>query len=179
MLDREHTVLVVIDVQEKLARTMHAREILFDNLQRLIKGSKVLDVPVLLVEQYPKGLGPTIDEVKELLPGIRPIVKDTFNCCDNDEFVKMLAAFSRKQVLVAGIEAHICVYQTAVGLQDLGYEVQVVADAVSSRALGNKEIGLRKMERYGVDITSVETALFELLRAARGEEFKEILSIIK
>jgi nicotinamidase-related amidase len=179
VLDRERTVLVVVDVQEKLARAMYAEEMLFDNLQRLIRGVKVLEIPVLLVEQYPRGLGSTVDKVKELLPGIRPIIKDTFSCCDNDEFMKKLEALNRRQVLVAGIEAHICVYQTAVGLRERGYEVQVVADAVSSRTLENKEIGLAKMKGYGVDITSVETTLFELLRVARGERFKEILNIVK
>jgi nicotinamidase-related amidase len=103
----------------------------------------------------------------------------SFSCCQNDRFASALKALNRKQVLIAGIEAHICVYQTAVDLVGLGYEVQVVADAVSSRQIENKEIGLQKMKAFGISLTSVETALFELLKVAEGEQFKKIIKIVK
>ena len=103
----------------------------------------------------------------------------SFSSCRNDRFVQALKALNRKQVLIAGIEAHVCVYQTAAELVDLGYEVQVVVDAVSSRNMENKEIGLQRMRDSGVSLTSVETALFELLKVAEGEQFKEILKIVK
>ena len=102
-------------------------------------------VPVLLTEQYPQGLGETLSEIKELLPGMKPVEKTCCNCGDEAGFKKELEASGRKQVLVCGIESHICVYQTALDLLDLGYEVQVVADAVSSRTEANKKISLERM----------------------------------
>lgn len=179
MLKKENVTLLLIDVQGNLANQMHAKELLFRNIQKLIKGIQVLGIPVIWIEQNPQGLGPTIPEIADLLSNIQPISKMSFSSCQNDRFVRALKALSRKQVLIAGIETHICVYQTAVDLVDLGYEVQVAADAVSSRNVVNKEIGLQKMKDFGVSLTSVETALFELLRVAAGEQFKEILKIVK
>lgn len=175
----ENTVLVIVDVQGNLAHLMHEKELLFKNMQNLIKGIQVLGLPILWVEQNPKGLGPTIPEIADILSDIQPIAKMSFSSCRNDGFVQAMKALNRKQVLIAGIEAHICVYQTAADLVDTGYEVQVVADAVSSRTLVNKEIGLQKMRDSGAGLTSVETALFELLKVAEGEMFKEILKIVK
>ena len=113
------------------------------------------------------------------MPDIQPISKMSFSSCRSGPFVQALKALSRGQVLIAGIETHVCVYQTAVDLVDLGYEAQVVTDAVSSRTPENKKIGLRKMSDAGVGLTSVETVLFELLKVAEGESFKEIIRIVK
>jgi nicotinamidase-related amidase len=179
MLKMEDTTLLIIDVQGKLAHLMHDRQLLFENLQKLIKGIRVLGLPILWVEQNPVGLGPTIPEIADLITGIAPISKMSFSSCRNDRFVQALTALNRKQVLVAGIETHICVYQTAAGLVDMGYAVQVVADAVSSRSPQNKAIGLQKMSDAGAGVTSVETALFELLQVAEGAAFKEILRIVR
>ena len=175
----ENVALLLVDIQGKLAHSMHGKELLFKNMQKLIKGIQVLGIPILWTEQNPQGLGPTIPEISDLLSNIQPISKMSFSCCQNDRFVQALKALNRKQVLIAGIETHVCVYQTAVDLVDLGYEVQVVTDAVSSRKIENKEIGLQKMRDSGVSLTSVETALFELLKVAEGEQFKEILKIVK
>jgi nicotinamidase-related amidase len=133
MLTLDNTVLVVIDVQDKLARVMYEKEVLFENLQKLVKGVQVLGIPIILTEQNPKGLGPTIPEVAHLLSGIQPIPKLSFSCCGDERFLRELEILNRKQVLIAGIEAHVCVYQTVMALLSLGYEVQVVADSVSSR----------------------------------------------
>jgi nicotinamidase-related amidase len=179
MLKMENVALLIVDIQGNLAHSMHGKELLFKNVQKLIKGTQVLGIPILWTEQNPQGLGPTIPEIADILSNIKPISKMSFSCCQNNRFVQALKALNRKQVLIAGIEAHICVYQTAVDLVDLGYEVQVVTDAVSSRNMENKEIGLQKMRDSGVSLTSVETALFELLKVAEGEQFREILKIVK
>ncbi len=179
MLKMENVSLLIVDIQGNLAHAMHEKELLFKNMQKLIKGIQVLGLPILWVEQNPQGLGPTIPEIADILSNIQPISKMSFSSCRNDRFMKALRALNRKQVLIAGIEAHICVYQTAADLVALGYEVQVVSDAVSSRNPVNKEIGLQKMRDSGVSLTSVETALFELIRVAEGEQFKEILKIVK
>jgi nicotinamidase-related amidase len=114
-----------------------------------------------------------------LLPDIKPITKFSFSCCGEEAFPPQMKALGRKQVLLTGIETHVCVYQTAVDLASNGYEVQVVADCVSSRTTFNRDIGLDRMRACGAGITSVETALFELLKVARGDKFKEISRIIK
>jgi nicotinamidase-related amidase len=179
MLEADHTMLVVVDIQDRLANVMHEKELLFENARKLVKGIRVLNVPVLWVEQNPQGLGPTIPEVAELLSDVQPISKVCFNCCRNDHFLEALHALDRRQILIAGIETHVCVYQTAVDLADRGHEVQVVTDAVSSRDVRNKELGLEKMRDSGVGWTSVETALFEMLKVAEGPQFKEMLAIVK
>lgn len=175
----ESTVLIVIDFQGRLFPVMADKEKLLRNVVKLIKGARVLEVPVILTEQYPKGLGPTIPEIKELLPDIKPIEKVCFSCCDNEVFGQVLGALKRQQVLIAGIEAHICVYQTAMALARQGYEVQVVSDCVSSREAENKTVALFKMGAAGIVPTSSEMALFELLKVAQGEKFKQISNIVK
>ena len=179
MLKTEDAILLLVDIQGKLAHLMHDKQRLFENLQKLVKGIQVLGVPILWVEQNPIGLGPTIPEVADLLPTVKPIGKMSFSSCRNDRFLQALRNLNRQQVLIAGIETHICVYQTTADLVDLGVEVHVVTDAVSSRSAENKAIGLQKMRDAGARWTSVETALFELLKVAGGEPFKEILRIVK
>ena len=179
MLKQKNTVLLLVDVQGKLAHLMHEKEHLFDNLQKLIKGIQVLGIPVLWVEQNPSGLGPTIPQVADLLPNGSPISKMSFSSCRNDRFLQALKNLDRNQVLIAGIETHICVYQTAADLVHMGVEVQVVTDAVSSRTAENKAIGLQRMKDAGASWTSVETALFELLEIAEGDPFKAMLKIVK
>jgi nicotinamidase-related amidase len=165
MLEIENTVLLIVDIQGKLAHLMDKKEHLFKNVQKLIKGMRTLGVPILWVEQNPRGLGPTIPEIVSLLSDIEPISKMTFSSCRNDRFVQALNALDRKQILISGIEAHICVYQTAADLVAVGYE--------------NKEVGLQKMRDAGVGVTSVETALFELLKVAEGDQFRDIIRIVK
>lgn len=179
MLTRENSVLLVVDVQGKLAQLMHEKAALFANLARIIKGAQVLDVPIIVTEQNPAGLGPTIAELAPLLTDVQPISKMSFSCSDNEQFMQELHTLGRKQVLMTGIETHICVYQTTQSLCDLGYDVQVVTDAVSSRTAANKAIGLERMREAGAHMTSTEMALYELLQVAEGPAFKEILKIVK
>ncbi len=179
MLQTDHSILVVVDVQGKLAQLMSERETLFANLQRMIRGAKALDMPVLWAEQLPDKLGPSIPEVAEELSGQQPICKETFSCGENEEFNAALAASGRRQVLLTGIETHICVYQTARDLLERGFAVELVTDATSSRIAGNKTVGVARMQALGAGLTSTEMALFELMRTAAHPAFRTIQGIVK
>jgi len=179
MLERDNTVLLIVDIQDRLFRVMHEKEDLLENVRKLILGARVLGLPMVMSEQYPEGIGKTIPEVASLIPDVPGIRKMTFSCCANKQCNSALAFTERNQVLIAGIEAHICVYQTAMDLQDGGYQVQVVADAVSSRTPRNRDIGILKMRDAGIEITSVEIALFELLKTAEANRFREMSKILK
>jgi nicotinamidase-related amidase len=180
MLTVNNTVLIVIDVQGKLAEIMDNKEDLFANLERIIKGAQVLNIPIIWTEQVPEKLGPTLPQLSELLaPGSAPIPKSSFSCCGVSSFTDTLQSLGRQQILITGIETHVCVYQTTLDLLAGGYEVQVVADAVSSRTPENRHIGLTRMQDAGAALTSTEMALFELLRVAEGSPFKQIAKIVK
>lgn len=179
MISVDNSVLLIIDVQEKLERVMYRREELVDNLTKLVKGIQVLEVPIIVTEQYPKGLGATIPEIAQLIPDIEPLAKVNFNCYDDENFVEKLESTERKQVIISGMESHICVYQTTRELIDHKYEVYVVTDTVSSRTPENREIGLNMMKQMGAILTSTEAVLFELLKVASGDKFKAISQIVK
>ena len=180
MLTPDNTVLLVIDVQGKLAQLMHRKESLFASLEKIIRGAQVLELPIIWTEQVPEKLGPTLPEIARLLATMSgPISKASFSCCGHPPFMQELEALNRRQVLVTGIETHICIYQTTLDLLERGYEVQVVADAVSSRTAENRELGLERTKDAGARLTSTEMALFELLRVAAGPQFKEINRIVK
>ena len=178
MLTIDNTALVVVDVQAKLMAFIHENDQLVDSLRRIIMGAKAFGLPIIWAEQNPEGLAPTVDEVAELLPG-EPIVKMTMSCCGEEAFVDALGSLGRKQILLTGIESHVCVYQTGRDLLAAGYEVYVVADAVSSRTPANRQIGLDALTRAGAHTTSVEMALFELMATAEHPAFKQILKIVK
>jgi nicotinamidase-related amidase len=179
MLSADKSVLLIVDVQGKLAQLMHDKQSLFTNLQKLINGIRIFEIPIIWTEQNPQRVGPTIPEIGDLLRGISPISKFSFSCCGEDNFRRAFNELCREEVLIAGIETHICVYQTARDLIDQQCKVEVVADAVSSRAAQNKHIGLEKCKQAGASITSVETILFELLQTAKDDRFKDILNIVK
>lgn len=179
MLQRDHAALVLIDIQGKMAERMHDKETLYRNLQILVQGARALDLPVLWLEQYPRGLGPTIPEIAELLSDQQPLAKTCFSACGLDAFQAALRATGRRQILLAGIESHICVWQTARDLLSTGHHVEVVADAVSSRTPENKALGLERMRHTGGEITSVEMCLFDLLKQAESAEFKQIAALVK
>ncbi|MEI6127212.1 MAG: hydrolase [Pseudomonadota bacterium] len=180
MLEVHNTVFVCIDIQGNLAQAMHAKEKLFEAVKKLIAGVVVLDIPLILTEQNPARLGPTLSEIQTLMPSAtRPVSKMSFSCCGSEEFVQAIGASKRTDVLLCGIEAHICVYQTACDLLARGYRVHCVADSVSSRTQDNKAIGLEKIKNAGGVITSTETALFELLKTAEAPAFKAIAKIIR
>ncbi|MBM4271558.1 MAG: hydrolase [Deltaproteobacteria bacterium] len=177
MMTRDDTVLLIIDVQGNLAQSIDNRESVLDNIQRVIRGCQIFGIPVILTEEV--NLGSTIREITDLLPGVRPIIKESFSCCGNQEFIDALETQKRKQILIAGLETHVCVYQTAMDLIEQGYEVQIIADAVSSRVAKNREIALQKMRDHGVIWTSTEMVLFELLKTAADPKLRAIINIVK
>lgn len=179
MLKLDETCFILVDVQGNLAQSMDRKEQLFKNLAILIKGMTKLEIPILWMEQIPEKLGPTLTELSELLPHVNPISKSSFSCCGSAPFKEALAKVNRKQVIIAGIETHICVYQTTVDLLNMGYHVEVVSDAVSSRTFENKTIGLERIKNAGANQTSTEMVLFELLQNAKHPKFKEIATLVK
>lgn len=178
MLNKNKAVLVLIDVQGTLAERVDRADKLFECLRRLLAGMQVLKVPVIVTEQIPAKLGPTRSEFQPYLSS-PPVSKSTFSCCREPAFIRALEATGRKQVILCGIETHVCVYQTALDLIAAGYEVHLAADAVSSRDPVNKELALRRMETEGVKPAGTEMILFELLGDAAAPEFKAILQIVK
>jgi nicotinamidase-related amidase len=174
-LHRDRTALVVVDVQEAFRKAVDG----FDDMTRqvaiLVQGAQALAIPVVVTEQYPKGLGATVPEVAEHLDGVVRHPKTVFAASQADGF----DLEGRDQALLCGIETHVCVNQTALDLLDSGVDVHVAADAVASRTPQNREIGLHKMERAGATITSVETALFELLERAGSDEFKAVQELVR
>ena len=176
---RQNTGLVVVDVQGKLARLVDESETLISNCGKLIKGAQVLGLPIIYLEQNPDKLGATVSELNDLLSDAKPIPKFTFNACDEPKFVEAVQAKDVETWLVCGIEAHICVYQTAMGLLELRYKVQVVGDCISSRTALNKDLAIRRLVAVGVQITGLEMSLYELVKDCRSPEFKLILSLIR
>ena len=179
MLEIHNCCLIVVDVQGKLAQLMTDREALFKNIQILIQAAKILEIPILWCQQVPEALGPTAPEIAGLLTGIEPIDKASFSCCGQAQFNTALDSLSRGQILLCGIETHVCIYQTAADLLGRGLEVTVVADAVSSRTERNRQIALTRLAAEGAHISSTEMALFELLRTAKHPQFRQIARLVK
>lgn len=176
---RDQAVLLVIDAQAKLAPHIHGIETLVANTIRMVRAARLLGLPILLTEQYPEGIGPTIAEIKDELPDVAAIAKRTFSCWREPVFTKQLEALNRHQAIIVGIETHVCIYQTGADLQRAGFQTQVISDAVSSRTEANKAIGLRRLAAAGAEISSVESCLFELLETSACAEFKQALGIVK
>jgi nicotinamidase-related amidase len=180
LLDRASAVLVVIDVQEAYRSVLFEYDRVAAAVARAVQGATILGIPVLATEQYPKGVGQTVDEVARHFPaGLVPIQKMTMSCCGADAFLSALEALGRHQVLIAGLETHACVNQTAHDLMHAGHQVHVAHDATSSRRPEDYAVGWDKMVRAGVVPTTVETALLELLRTAEAPEFKAVQRVIK
>ena len=178
-LKTSDTFLLVVDVQERLARVMERREEVTENIRVLIRLAKLMDFPIVLTQQYTKGLGPTVEPIASDLKGVDHVEKIHFSCCGEEGFTKLIDGLGRKSVLLTGMEAHICVLQTALDLLGAGYNLHVPWDAVCSRADGNRDRALDLMERAGAVITSTESAAFQVLERAGTPEFKEISSLLK
>ncbi len=179
MLNRENTALLVIDIQGNLAKAMHDRDLLFKNTRILIQSAQILGLPIIMTEQLPDKLGPTIPEIGELAPDVKPVVKSAFSCCGEPAFMAQLNQLTQSQLLVTGIEAHICIYQTTAELIQNGYEVSVVTDCISSRVETNKAAGIEKIKEVGAKLTASEIAIFEIMKAAQGDAFKQIVRLLK
>ncbi|MEW6186095.1 MAG: hydrolase [Thermodesulfobacteriota bacterium] len=178
-LNARETGLLIIDVQEKLAAVMKYKEQVVQNCRHLIEAAAIFQVPLLLTEQYPKGLGTTVPEIQEILPEYAPLVKTSFDCCREPGFLDRVSSTGRRKWILTGMETHVCILQTALGLMKESYTVQVVQDAVCSRTKKNFKAGIEFMRDAGAVITSTETVLFQLLGKAGGEPFKILSQMIK
>lgn len=177
-LDRKNAAVVVIDIQERLVPVMWNFAPVEKYAKALIQAGRELGLPVLCTEQYPKGLGPTHAPIRELLPS-PPLVKMHFSCGADPGFVKALRDTGRKQVVVAGMETHVCVFQTCRDLVDQGYEVFLCVDAVTSRMEEHRRVAIEQMRGFGVVVTSAETVIFDLLHEAGTPEFKRVSPFVK
>lgn len=179
MLAPETTLLVVIDVQGNLARVVNDSEAAIHAVAQLVQGAKLLEIPVLLTEQVPEKIGQTIPEIAGLLPGQADLPRVHFSIWQDAAVQQAMRSSGRRQVLLCGFEAHICLYQSSLDLIAAGFEVYLAADAVSSRNPFNKAIALQELANQGVHLTTVEMALFSLLRSAEHPAFKQISRLIK
>ena len=180
LLDRSKTALVVIDMQEAFRSSIPDFAQIAGYISIAVRGCGILEIPVIVTEQYPKGLGSTVEEVLFALPeDCKPIEKTAFSSCGASSFSAALAAHGTQQVVICGIETHVCVNQTAHDLLDSGFEVHLLSDGVGSRFEHDKMAGLAKMQMSGVVPSSAEMMLFELMRDAKHEKFKEIQQLVK
>ncbi len=179
LLTSQNAVLLIVDVQERFRRVMADYPVLIKNISILAEAAKILRVPVVVTEQYPQGLGSTVPEIQGVLGEHKQFEKSCFSTCGNPEFNDWLKAQKRSQIIVSGIEAHVCVNQSVHDLLGQNYQVHVVTDAISSRIPTNKDIGIQKMVSSGALVSSVEMALFEMLQESGTDDFKAVQKLVK
>ncbi|MBC7229360.1 MAG: hydrolase [Actinobacteria bacterium] len=175
----DDSVLVVIDPQEKLVRMIHNREEVVATIARLLRFAGIFELPVVLTEHYPQGLGFTVEEIKEALAEYNPVIKRVFSCFGVPEFEEALMATGRKRLVVTGIETHICVSQTVLDALHRGYRVHVVADGTGTRRREDHEVALERLRQAGAQVTTSEAFIYEVTCRADGEEFKRVLDLVK
>ena len=178
-MTKEDTLVVFIDFQEKLMPAMNGKEALEDKVIRLANGLKVLGIPNVVTQQYTKGLGETIPSIAEAIGEFQPIEKTCFSCMNHVDFVNALDLAEKSNIIVCGIESHICVQQTVLQLLDEGYKVYVPVDCISSRSQTDLLWATERMEKAGAILTTYESILYELLRDSKADGFREISSIVK
>lgn len=178
-ISKEDSVLVIVDIQERLAVVMSEREKVVSSTLHLIEAARLLSLPIIVTEQYPKGLGPTVNEIREALPSCEPIEKLTFSCCGEPDFMTALESTGKRKLILCGMETHVCVLQTCIGSLRERYVVHAVGDAICSRSKENYKTGIEFMRDAGAVITCTETVLFQLLEKAGTEEFRTIAKRIK
>ncbi len=179
LIKPEESCLIVIDMQDRLVPAMQAPARTIKNARILIKAAKRLDVPVLVTEQYSKGLGPTVAEVAKQTDGVPVLEKMHFSCMKDEDFAGRFRSLDRKQAVIAGMEAHICVLQTAVNLMEEGYQIFVVTDATSSRTAESEKACLDRLGAAGAGIVTTEMVVFEWLGKAGTPEFRELIALVK
>lgn len=179
MLKKEDCGLIVVDVQGSLARIVQQSDLFINNTKKLIQCCKLLSIPVIWLEQNPNGLGVTVPELSQLMGDSTVNEKVHFNALYEEPIKEVIKSTDKQQWLVVGIEAHICVYQTVLGLLSENYKVDVVSDCISSRLQSNIDLALLNMRDSGASITSLEMCVFEMMKSAKTNDFREILQIIK
>ncbi len=176
---KNDTIALVVDFQERLFPVIHQNEQLQKNVTILLQGLNTLDIPMIVTEQYRKGLGATIEPILQLVEGKPNMEKVAFSCCDEPSVIEKIELSGRRTVLISGIESHICVLQTAIDLKERGFKPVIVVDCVASRTAENKQIALERMKQEGIVLTSYESVLFELCRYSGNDEFKAISKLVK
>lgn len=179
LAERSDSFLVIVDMQEPFLNAMFDREMVVENCRKLVSAAQILGLPVLVTLQNSERMGDTVPEIKELLPPHQPVDKMTFSCGGDDEFNRQMKALGRRTAILTGVEAHICVSQTAHDLLLRGYRVHVPEDAVCSRREATWRAGLEKMRHSGAVVTSTEAVIFELLGCAGTDEFRQMLKVVK
>lgn len=178
-LTAANAILVIVDVQEKLMAAMPHRDNTVAGIKKLAAACRILGIPVVLTTQYTKAIGPTLAEVAEAAGNPEPADKMTFSCCGNESFQHTLRKLRRSHVILCGVETHVCIQQTALDLMATGNSVYVCADAVCSRRDLDRDVAIERVRSVGVVITTVESAIFEMLRQAGTEKFKACLPLFK
>ena len=179
LIDRRHSCLLIVDVQEKLAPAMADPASVIRNAAILMQAATRLEIPLVLSEQYPQGLGTTVPELCALAPERARIAKLSFSCASDPGLLQRVKDAQRSLIVIAGLEAHVCVLQSALGFRQAGYQVVVVGDAVSSRAPANRDAALQRLRENGVEVATTEMVLFEWLGQAGTPEFKDLTRLIK
>jgi nicotinamidase-related amidase len=176
---KNKTAALLIDIQEKLFPHMADKEQFLARTKILIEGLKTLEIPIIITEQYRKGLGETIGELKQLLPDFSSFEKNSFSCCDDENIINNISTYGKPNVIVFGIESHVCVLQTVLDLKQKGYLPVVLEDCITSRNLHDKEIAVKRMIQEGAIVTTSESILFELTRLSGNDQFKAISKLVK
>lgn len=176
---KDKTIAIVVDIQERLFPHIHEYEQLKNNTEILVDGLKVLKIPMMVTEQYKKGLGETIESIANKVKDNPTFEKTAFSCCDDAPFSQKLEAQGHMFVILFGIEAHICLMQTAIDLKEKGFQPVIIEDCVGSRNPENKRIAINRMLQEGITVTSYESVLFELCRFAGSDSFKSISKLVK
>lgn len=179
MINADNLLILIVDIQEKLLK-MLAEDKISDKAVKLLQAAEILGIPAVITEQYPKGLGKTPEKIRDQFrPGMVIFEKTSFGAMGEKGFRELIAGFKKAKILICGIETHVCVYQTAAELIQEGYKVEVIKDITASRSEFEFNTGLEKMKQLGIKVTSLEIALFELLRTSKHPKFKEIQGLIK
>ena len=175
----ENAAGLIIDLQDKLLPHIYNAKVLEENCKKLITGLSILEIPMVASEQYPKGLGPTIESIQNLIPDFKVVEKLSFSCCRDDNFRKVLRNIGKRMMIICGVEAHVCVLQSAIDMVEIGYQPVIVEDCISSRRESDKKTAIKRMIQEKVIVTSYESILFELCLQAGTETFKKISQLVK
>lgn len=176
----ENSLLVIVDVQQKLMNVMSSSENCLAKVRLLANSLALMEVPIIVTEQYPKGLGPTVDAVKDVLPANTPFIeKSAFSCCGADDFNVRIREADRKNIILCGVESHVCVLQTAIELVNKGFNVILAADAVSSRSENDKSAAMAFLRHEGVKVLPAESIIFALLKDSKHPAFKAVSALLK
>jgi nicotinamidase-related amidase len=176
---KENTIAFIIDIQERLFPYIYENKQLVESTIKLIEGLKLFNIPIYITEQYKKGLGETIKDISDIVTPVCNYEKLSFSCCDEPDFMNIISVNNKKNVIICGIESHICILQTTIDLLKLGYLPIVVADCISSRKLSDKQYAIDRMRQEGAIITTFESLLFELCRVSGTDQFRAISKIVK